>query len=292
MSIEPRLRTGLTANTEHLQPNLDHELSTLLRRAHRRLKVRTAAVGLLAAAVVAAVVWLSGARGVDLGLDRPDPAKSPPPASSTPFTKGPIPIAGRVGTLDPGPYAMIMIGDGDDSLPRAAVDVPEGGYSTNGGYVIDTRTAKGEPVQRGILSFWLVDEVTTDPCKADSYVDPGPSVRDLATALAAQPGRTATDPAPVTLGGHRGLYVELTVPEDSDVRGCTDRQLTFGRSNDPYYLASSIPGAVDRLWILQVRGIRMVAVVTTTPDDTQDTIADLVGIAESTTIINPANPQS
>ena len=114
-------------------------------------------------------------------------------------------------------------------------------------------------------------------------------MRDLATALVAQPGRTATDPAPVTLGGHRGLYLELTLLENSDVRGCTDGQLTFGRSNDPYHLASRIPGTVDRLWILDVRGIRMVAVVTTTPDDTQDTIADLIGIAESTTIIEPAN---
>ena len=61
MSIEQRLRNGLPANTEHLQPYLERELDMVLQRAHLRRRVRTAGFGFAAAAAVAAgVFWLPG----------------------------------------------------------------------------------------------------------------------------------------------------------------------------------------------------------------------------------------
>ena len=136
--------------------------------------------------------------------------------------------------------------------------------------------------------FWGdVDLLDTDPCGAGRRVEPGPTVRALADALAdalagAQTGqvsRRATAPTPVTVGGHRGLYVEATVPRhltECDPGGFT--VFTVDQSDQFWYSAG--PGSVLRFWIVDVDGQRVVITVKVVPDHTVHA-ADLVHMAET-----------
>jgi len=79
MPIEQRLRNGLSANTEHVQPDLNRELAVVLGRAHRRRRVRTAVAG-VAVAAAAGVLWLPGVADSIRGDARPaDHPPSDPP---------------------------------------------------------------------------------------------------------------------------------------------------------------------------------------------------------------------
>jgi hypothetical protein len=70
---------------------------------------------------------------------------------------------------------------------------------------------------------YFVDNVYTGGCHwRGTELNPpvGPTVDDLATALQAQAGPGAIPPTAVTVGGHPGKKVELSVPEGLDVTTC------------------------------------------------------------------------
>jgi hypothetical protein len=100
-----------------------------------------------------------------------------------------------------------------------------------------------------------VTRVATDACYGGSR-PVGPSVRDLATALAHQGHMTHTRPVPVHIGGYRGLYVRTTAPRNLDsCRGNSVFVYTAGGT----WLQSDVPRATFRAWILNVGGQRVVA---------------------------------
>jgi hypothetical protein len=121
------------------------------------------------------------------------------------------------------------------------------------------------------LSFWDVDQVYRTPCKwkYEAMVYPGRSVNGLASALFKQPLRKPTPPTDVELDGFHGKYLELSVPmdiafdearrEEALSRTATRRASRAGRraagTTTRYQHA---PGQVDRLWILNVNGERLV----------------------------------
>ena len=131
------------------------------------------------------------------------------------------------------------------------------------------------------LSVWDVGVVFRNPChwKGQGY-NPGPTVGDLVKALAAQPLRAATKPTDVTLAGYTGRYLELSVPAnmksstwtsfdacDRDRDGFRDFQGWLGKTFGNRHEAA--PGQVDRLWILNVKGRRLVVDATYTHDTNQ-----------------------
>ena len=59
----------------------------------------------------------------------------------------------------------------------------------------------------------------------------GPTVDDLATALFAQAEPGASPPTAVTVGGHPGKKVELSIPEDLDMATCD----SHGGDSDPIF---------------------------------------------------------
>ena len=81
----------------------------------------------------------------------------------------------------------------------------------------------------------------------------------------AQPLRNATEPIDVTIDGYHGKRLEWSVPDDVDVTACDVRdpggEPTFeswtgaGWSSDRYQQG---PGQVDRLWIIDIDGARLV----------------------------------
>jgi hypothetical protein len=140
----------------------------------------------------------------------------------------------------------------------AVVQAPEG-YHSSGGWTLVT----GEPFHA--MGFVTPDRVPPDPCgskghkKFDAAVDPGPSVEDLADALVAQKGAVTSEPVPVTVGGHPGLYLTYRVGKGIDVRKCEERAFdlfTTGPPGGVQFLDVARERAA--IWILDVDGERLV----------------------------------
>jgi hypothetical protein len=128
-------------------------------------------------------------------------------------------------------------------------------------------------------------------------IHPGPTVDDLAAVLAAPPLRNATAPIPVSLGGYHGTYLQWSVPVDINFSDCDmGPGDTFGwfeswtgnwlynapdrQSNTPDRYQQG-PGQVDRLWILDVEGRRLVVDATYMPGSTDQDRAVLQQVVDS-----------
>ena len=132
------------------------------------------------------------------------------------------------------------------------------------------------------IAFWDVGEVARNPCHSiGNLVDPGPTVDDLVGALEAQSMRHATKPTDVTLGGYPGKYLEWSVPKhwvvtgDGDFKGCDlqddghrDFVSWLGNGGDGQRW-QQMAGQVDRLWVLDVNGQRLVVDANYAPGTTQ-----------------------
>ena len=112
--------------------------------------------------------------------------------------------------------------------------------------------------------------------------------------------RHATTPTDVTLGGYRGRYLQWSVPThmvvtgDADFQGCSvfpsnghrDFVSWFGNGLGERY--EQVAGQVDRLWILNVHGQRLLVDATYSPDTTQTQRHELGRIAKSILFAAPA----
>lgn len=130
------------------------------------------------------------------------------------------------------------------------ITVPDGWENLDGWGVI--RDEDADPLLG--ITFWDVDEVYAHPCQwSGPTIQPGPTVADLAKALAAQPLRDATEPVDVEVDGYRGMQLEWSVPANIDFSKCdvNDFRSWTGVAGSwggsvRYQLA---PGQADRLWI-------------------------------------------
>jgi hypothetical protein len=202
--------------------------------------------GLVAAAVVLAAVVGIGLFGRSVGGPPPSPSTALTPIPSP--TPAPLP-GGQV--LGAGTYRVTVLGTG-----HATITVPAGwlafdNFSVNNNGAIPTLTA---------VIFWTSDSdfqrVYADPCHWQAgYVDPpvGPSVDDLATALANQPLRGDSVPIEVSVGHYQGKMVELSVPSDQNFADCDAGEF---RSWDGRFHQG--PGQIDQIYILDVGGQRLV----------------------------------
>jgi hypothetical protein len=111
----------------------------------------------------------------------------------------------------------------------------------------------------------LVGNVYTGGCHwLGTALNPpiGPTVDDLATALLAQAGPGASPPIAVTVGGHAGKKVELSIPQDVDVTTC-DSDGRFGRWSPADQSNEAQPwtygnGQHNTVYIIDVDGKRQV----------------------------------
>jgi len=133
------------------------------------------------------------------------------------------------------------------------------------------RIGKDVPGGSDIFDLYVtpmfVDNVYTGGCHwtGTALVPPvGPTVDDLATALAAQAGLGAVAPASVTVGGHPGKKVQLMIPSGLDVSTCDSdgSNAIFGRfvsergfGAQPY---THGVGQVNTFYIVDVDGTRQV----------------------------------
>jgi hypothetical protein len=179
--------------------------------------------------------------------------------------------------VDPGEYVLAAWWRRD--LPLAVVDVPEG-FRTSGGTFIVTG-GEGEGTF-GAFSYLPASGIFKDPCmKRGGWQALGPSVDDLAAGLASQTMLSPTAPVPVEIGGHEGVFLEMTAPR-LDYSQCQRSNVTFwtGEDRDIGFL-SETAGAKVGVWILDVDGNRAVLATIAQPGMTPDQADALAAIVES-----------
>ena len=148
------------------------------------------------------------------------------------------------------------------------------------------------------LSILNVTNVVQDGCTGHVAADPpvGPTVDDMATALAAlSPFDLIEPPSDVTAYGFSGKYLELTVPNltlggsagDTKFTDCTDGELWsyIGQPLSFAFYGYSHPGQVEKFWLLDVDGTRLMIVAGTSPGSSEGDIAELRSILDSIDIV-------
>ena len=175
-------------------------------------------------------------------------------------------------------------------FPKVQVSVPDG-WSGFRGFGVDNQTG----ANFHFVSFWDVTDVYTNPCHwLGPKLHPGPTVDELAAVLAAQPLRNASVPVSVSLGGYHGKYLEQSIPNGMAFSACdkdpSDSQFYFESWtgdvlwNAPYDTTDRHeqgPGQVDRLWILDVEGQRLVIDASYMPGATAQDKADVQQVVDS-----------
>jgi hypothetical protein len=201
----------------------------------------------------------------------PGPGASNPPATAgaTALAEAtPLPPGSTIGegdtVLGAGTYRLDIakatsIADGESRYPAVQFTVPEG-WNSHGGWVI----FRGTDAPTIAVQFWNVSQVYRHPCQwTGTEFLPGRTVDDLVAALVAVPLRHATQPIDVSLAGYSGKYLEWSVPADFDFSTCDldgtyhDFESWRGPPGDGDRYQQG-PGQVDRLWILDIHGDRLV----------------------------------
>jgi hypothetical protein len=221
--------------------------------------------GIAAAVVVAAAVL-----GITL-LARPNdtvgPATTPTPTPNA--TAASIPLLTDQGTIETG--ATLAAGTYllDYPFPaRLAFTVPSGWQVwhvdfLSAGLLVDAGPGNGSGW--GLFFLSPGHNLYADPCdKTRGLLDPvpGPTVDDLAAALANLPGMTASAPVDIEVDGYAGKLIELTAPADGGSCPAGDATLWDFAGLDDYPMA---PGEPLPIRILDVDGVRVVIVATDYP---------------------------
>jgi hypothetical protein len=210
---------------------------------------------------------------------------SPTAASTTPKA-----MPAGVNALNAGTYAyhFTQFDAAGKPFPKVLITVPAGW--SNKYFFVHSLVG----TQREIaVSFWNVVDVYANGCHwLGPMIDPGSTVDGLAAVLAARPLRNATAPVAVSLGGYNGKFLQWSVPADINIVDCdqdpADRSSYFESwtglsvlstgTTDRYQQA---PGQVDRLWILDVEGRRLVIDAAYWPGATDQDRADLQRVVDS-----------
>ena len=193
--------------------------------------------------------------------------------------------------LQPASYTLTAWG-GSSATKRAVVEAPDGYYPFGDSTFITP--ADGAPPFLA-LSYITAEAVYRNPCgrpghsKDGLLEDPGPTVEDLADALAAQKLTTTTRPVPVTIDGYDGLYLELATSEKTDFSQCGDGVLDiFAAPAGHGGIYAEQPGQHYGIWILDLDGDREVISWSAYPGAPDDEIQTLEAMAESVHFVDPS----
>ena len=229
-----------------------------------RIALATAAV---AVAALLGYTYLIAPNVGSSGLDDPTPTPTPVPLLFDEQDDG--------NELAPGTYLITEI-----EPFRITVAVPEGWQNVRVPGLVWGDGA--------VLGFWNLDNLYADPCTpASGLLDPapGPTVDDLVAAFNRVPGVVLSTPTDVTVDGFAGKQADLSFG-GSD--GCTGEDAVLwpiGIAGDA--APAPGPGEVERLWIVDVNGDRLVIATTDTSDATDEVRAELNAIFESIRIEAP-----
>lgn len=254
-------------------PEPAHE-RLLIRRDRQRRQER-----ILALTVSLLVIALAGAAAVAISSDK-TAGRPEAPLSPSPSLPGPVShelVSGVNRALEPGRYWL----DRDDAYISFTVPA---GWNSFGGFGV----AKPDG---SAVSVWSADRVPADPCAwKGRQLDPGTSVDGLMTALSRQPGVSRLADAMIAGFSAQELLLRLpTAMGGKKLDGC-DETVVRGRSSyhheyirwfagDAWF--AQAPGQSDRVWILDVRGARIMIVASSSTDTQQRSMAQIESIVRS-----------
>ncbi len=214
------------------------------------------------AATVALLLATSAACGEDERSAREQPSASAPTATTVPSdmpTTAPIPPGeGKI------PSGTHVIARSAWSVADFTVAFPEG-WTVQMGHVFHAH--QDRPSEFGFYAV-QVDELYADACvgSGGATTVPGPSTRDLVTALRRQPGPVVSRPVRTTFGGLDAVRIDLEVPPGLDLEAChlwqdgiRGLQVWYSAPADKYFVLP--PDAVYSAYVLDVRGRRQVFLV-------------------------------
>lgn len=240
------------------------------------------------------IALLVALAGCAPGTETTAPGTSAPPAPSEPSptsTVQDIMELAAFAPLEPGTYFIDP--DLDPSTPlRVVFEVPVEGWSQ---WIGAVKFADDGHVG---VSITTVTNLVRHGCRDHAWADPpvGPSVNDLATALAdLAPFRVTSPPREVTIYGYRGKHLELTVPDlpvdgvgdDRRFVGCTEGNLkswvaaTDTEPGDAFYGYNAESGRAEEFWILDVDGTRLVIEANWSPASPREDVAEMRAILDS-----------
>lgn len=179
-----------------------------------------------------------------------------------------------------GPGRWALPAEGDTEAPLAVFDVPAG-FAGHDGFVW------AEVAEFANITYAVPTRVFADPCDAEAPSRRvGPSVEDLATQLAGQGRGETTEPVATEIDAYSGLYLERTVTA-RDLEACATTgavriwETAAAGSRREYDVA-----VVDRYWILDVGGRRVVLSVLTQDGTDDATVAVLTEMVEGAQLVD------
>jgi hypothetical protein len=187
----------------------------------------------------------------------PTPTLPPPNAAMPPVVNDHGAV--RNGPLAPGTYTSFNL---DKAGFNVRITVPAG-WTWNGRHL--SKGGIGPPDGAAIFFYGGRVQVYADPCHwAGTQPNPltGASVRDLVTALAAQPTRSATTPSYHSANseglanGWAGMAVKLTVPNDINFADCDQGEFRSWGSG-PKTRSHQGPGQRDLVWAANLVGMNV-----------------------------------
>ncbi|HEY5520144.1 MAG TPA: hypothetical protein VIK08_05765 [Candidatus Limnocylindrales bacterium] len=207
------------------------------------------------AIVVVAVLAIKFLPTTNVG---PAPTPTLTPSASPAPTPTPTPMSLQVNSNGPAAIEAGTYAAASPFLVPLTFTVPADWWGTIGG---PNLVALSHSDGHVVISMQLFTKVFADPCHNNLGLLsplPGDTVDDLVTTLTKMPSVTASAVTDATIGGLPTKQLTLTAP--ASFTGCTLTsdgfyriwQLPLGATND------LTPGEVDRIWILEVDGQRLV----------------------------------
>ena len=247
------------------------------------MKLGLAAAGVVVAALLGFNYFLAANVGGP-GIDEPSPTLTPTPPAANP----PVLTANSV---EPGTYRLTTEAepDGTYHLPEGTTITMPAGWGGRSGHRVSKNENVADPVAFTSVGFWIwdgdFDTVYLDACQwLDGAITPpvGPTVDDLANALASQAQHGDAVPIDVTFDGFSGKMIEMTVPSDIDFADCDRGE--FRSWAGRYHQG---PGQVDQVYILDVDGQRVVIYSSYMPGTSEAERAERQAIVESIELGGP-----
>ena len=243
-------------------------------RATTVTRTRLAIAGAIA---VLAVSCTSATPTTPPHASSPTAGTTPPPTS--PPSAPALPMLPPDGAAEPGTYLAEYAGY------RYTLNMPDAGWTSavaENGVAIST----DGPAYEWSASLIIWGEVGPGTalyeraCQwAGTSVTPGPTVGDLADALAGLDDFETSGPMDVMVGGHVGKRVQLTVPDDVNFSDCQEGEY---RSMDGRNYQE--PGQVDDIRVVDVDGKRIYLFATYQPGTPAGTRMGIDQIVDSMVI--------
>jgi len=235
----------------------------------------------LAASATAIVV--AAAVGINL---LPGGGPGGPQPTAVPSTS-PVPVV----SASPAPQPKGSLAPGDYSLSYAPDDPVQARLTLADGWVGDDYIiAKNSGDEEMAIVLWgTVANVYRDGCNwTGSLFEPpvGPTVDDLANALAGLQDREIVTPIDVTVDGFSGKELQMTIP-DVAFATCDQGEFRSWIASDGGARFHQGPGEHSRIWILDVNGERILIFSRDFPGTSAQDKAELDRIMDSIRIETP-----